>query len=262
MIMVRNRVGDDEPKAERSFTVRLSQTVMDEVNKTWKTRGFANRTELIDTACKTYFESSICPRCKTPNPPNGVKCSVCGETLHPYFKLRDDVIRLHGAFTETYVSLEANLETYDLNSKNLNEKIDKLRECGQITEIELSQYQIIIESLNSQKFKIDFEYKTKIDVLYYISHPELPCVIPLKNRPSDEEMMLQTTTRLIDIETNNGFFTYEAVSKIVDILHEVVDKLSFYNSHLTNMNTILDSISSLLSVRCGEHPNPPQSDSK
>lgn len=99
--MRKNRRRNNELRAERSLSVRFSQSVLDEINEYWEERGFANRTDLIEIACKTYLESNICPRCNALNPPNGVICSVCSETLTPYHQLQTKVYKEYEVFSNT-----------------------------------------------------------------------------------------------------------------------------------------------------------------
>lgn len=97
----RNRRRDNDTRCERSFSVRFSQSVLDEINESWEKRGFANRTDFIDMACRTYLEFSTCPRCNALNPPNGVICSVCGETLTPFHQLQTKVYKEYEVFSNT-----------------------------------------------------------------------------------------------------------------------------------------------------------------
>ena len=99
--MACNRRRNNELRTERSFSVRFSQPVMDKINECWEERGFSNRTDFIDMACRTYFEFNTCPRCNALNPPNGVICSVCGETLTPFHQLQTKVYKEYEVFSNT-----------------------------------------------------------------------------------------------------------------------------------------------------------------
>lgn len=99
--MAGQRRRKNELRAERSFSVRFSQPVMDEINECWEERGFANKTDFIDMACRTYLEFTTCPRCNALNPPNGVICSVCGETLTPFHQLQTKVYKEYEVFSNT-----------------------------------------------------------------------------------------------------------------------------------------------------------------
>ena len=249
--MVRNRVGDDEPKAERSFTVRLSRTVMDEVNKTWKTRGFANRTELIDTACKTYFESSICPRCKTPNPPNGVKCSVCGETLVPYHKLQTKIYHEHEVFFDKIENLEfvlyevgELLDDFEETLKRACEETD-----GKITKKELDQYHDVLTAM--KEYRTMF-IKDKEEILSLFDY-EIP----------NKEGEIYDLESMIEAKIGNGIITPGKLQELIEEFQERTRRASYYYNHLVQLERIILPIVAMLGLRCGGTcSNPPRSDSK
>ncbi|MEA5036857.1 hypothetical protein SDC9_20416 [bioreactor metagenome] len=78
-------------KADSSITLRLSTVLLDKINNSWKNMGFANRTDLVESACEWFFDTLECPRCHNRNHKDGLYCSVCGEELQPHFRIINEL---------------------------------------------------------------------------------------------------------------------------------------------------------------------------
>ena len=249
--MAGNRRRDNEPRAERSLSVRLSQSVLDEINECWEERGFANRTDLIETACKTYFESNICPRCRALNPPNGVNCSVCGETLVPYHKLQTKIYHEHEVFLDKIENLEVVLyevgellDDFEETLKRACEETD-----GQVTKKELDRYHDVLTAMR--------EYRT----MFIKDKEEIFSLFDYEIPNKDGE--IYDLKSMIEAKIGNGLITPGKLQELIEEFQEGTRRASYYYNHLVRLERIILPIVAMLGLRCGGTcSNPPRSDSK
>jgi len=77
---MRRSYGDNKEKTV-SVTVKIAESLASKIDEYWKKNEMSCRSELIETAAEYYITSQKCPKCGAINPPNGDRCSVCGENI-------------------------------------------------------------------------------------------------------------------------------------------------------------------------------------
>lgn len=119
--------GDDKSPFTLSF--RFSKDLVSKINSSWKEEGFANRTALVEAACKFYFDTLECPRCKNRNHKNSLFCSICGNSLNPSYELKKNLKSMFDDFLEyqkKVISLEREVdeERGEYNKKITSAKLN------------------------------------------------------------------------------------------------------------------------------------------
>lgn len=243
--MAGNRRRDNEPRAERSLSVRLSQSVLDEINKCWEERGFANRTDLIETACKTYFESNICPRCHALNPPNGVNCSVCGETLIPYHKLQTKIYQEYDVFFDKIDKLNDLLSEVKYLLDGFENTLKEARETRSkhVTEKELDLYQGVLTAMREYHAMLS-EDKEKIFTLFDYEIPDIE---------GELEYEIYGLKSMIRAKIGDGLITPEKLQELLGEFQEGTERARYYCILLAKLEKVLLPIMEMLKLRYGKY---------
>ena len=232
----------------KNITLRLPEELYEIIDSQWKQMGFSNRTDLIEQACKWYFETNECPRCKARNPPNGVKCAVCGQELKPYYVAIDELVKKYREMMEKKENLSNILRNLMSLQDSILELINTYDETSPLRGMAEQIMKYLIHDRNEIASSIE------LDGMDPYEHGALRLVEVY----DDAEKILEN--KYSDLDGN----TFVSLSVIDDALDGVYSAMEFMGEWVERANAISLVSSNLKNQleKPGENVSPARSDSK